>query len=114
MTKDDFLSTDLTKQWLRVVSDSMANPNNVRDSCHPGDLLSIDRNRKAADGDFVMVDVGDMVSLMELNIKDGKCIARYLNPAYPNVLTIDDSCVLGVVSMVGRRRSLDQKEVCHA
>ncbi|KAK43637.1 repressor [Caballeronia jiangsuensis] len=92
-------SIDFNKQWLRVVSDSMFNPADPNDSFSIGDLLQIDLNREALNGDAVIVESGDAMTLMGLVVEGGRRLLKYLNPAWTDVIELDDSLMIaGVVA----------------
>jgi SOS-response transcriptional repressor LexA len=111
MDKTEFSKIDLSKQWLRVVSDSMFDPAIPHDSCAIGDLVKVDPALEAEDGDFVMVESGEFVTLMKLFIEDGRRLVKYLNPAWPDVIEMGgETRIAGVVTMKGGRRSVDVDE----
>jgi len=111
MNKTEFSKIDLYRQFLRVISDSMFDPANPHDSCAVGDLVKVDPSLEAEGGDFVMVESGEFVTLMTLVIEDDKRLFRYLNPAWPDVIEMDDKTrIAGVVTMKYRQRSVDVNE----
>ena len=66
MDKTVFSKIDLSRQFLRVISESMFDPANPHDSCAVGDFIKVDPALGAKDGDLVMVDAGEFVTLMKL------------------------------------------------
>ncbi|WP_144156178.1 LexA family protein [Paraburkholderia sp. BCC1885] len=98
---------DFSKQSLRITNNSMFDPAHPHDSFILGDKVVVNANREAEDGDFVIVEHGDAMSLMQMVISDGERLFRYLNPAWPDTLRAVEAEVVGVVSELHRPYGMD-------
>ncbi|MFM0031173.1 S24 family peptidase [Paraburkholderia madseniana] len=96
-------SIESANRALRVTSDSMYDPADPYGSCMVGDVVIVDADKEAKDGDFVIVSFDGNESLMKLTIQEGVRFFRYTAPDRSDFcLTDADAVVTGIV--IARQR----------
>lgn len=90
---------ETSKRTLRVISDSMYDPSKPHDSFMAGDIVVVDQDRVAKEGNFVIVSYVDNEYLMQLIIDGGVRTFRYMAPDRAAFRLTDASAIiLGVVA----------------
>jgi hypothetical protein len=92
-------SIETAKRALRVLSDSMYDPADAYGSCMVDDVVIVDADKEAKDGDFVIVSFDGNESLMKSTIQEGVRFFRYTAPDRSDFcLTDADAVITGVVT----------------
>lgn len=93
----------LVRQPSRTVMVPVKGDSMVEAGIYDGDIVVVERNKAAKEGDFVVAIVDDEFTLKELALEHGRFVLKPRNPAYPIIRPRGELEIYGVVTGLVRR-----------